>query len=250
MPSDVQGERGFSHRWSCPNHHKIPRPHPGDDAVDLDQPGVDHHRAPRTISVLGLAHRHARGRSDQFGGPLDGGLGNLVETLLGIVQDGAGRPADLALGGVGNRVLRGLDDLAAPRQVGNLPGIVGGTDDRHHPGDQRREVFCSAHCGQRAVAFERQFERDRIGDLTSLDENPDRGKDSSVHRVPEILVANQLGHGLIGAVVDEDRPQEALLRFPVVESGKRILGEVGQLAQRRDAGYSPAFHRLTRPAGD
>jgi len=126
--------------------------------------------------------------------------------------------ADLRCGHVELDPGRGLGALDQERhllaplpEVDDLPAIIGAVREGHDRDGELREVTPAAHVGERRVVLEEALERHRISGLALANERSCGGVDAAVHTEVEMLGAQEIGDGLVGGVLHEDRREQRLL---------------------------------------
>src|SRR5256885_8059771 len=117
-------------------------------------------------------------------------------------------------------------------KVVDRPPVMLGINDRDGALGEPREILGAADLLESAGLVKQVLQRDRVGNLATLDEPRDRGVDAAVHRVAEMLRQQELGDAPMRRVVDENGPQQSLLSFDVGGRLRRALKI--RLAQRRD----------------
>ena len=140
----------------------------------------------------------------------DRAAGRQIEQLLlrafDLVDGGF---VEVGLEGVVDHVFAERDQLAAQEQIVDQPTVIAGVDDRDHAAGEARQVLHAAGGNHQFVALEIGLQRDRIGLMALFDQLDDRGVDARVHRVAEVLGRQIIRDALKGAVVHEDRAQQA-----------------------------------------
>ena len=98
-----------------------------------------------------------------------------------------------------------------------------GVHDRDDATGQFAEISGAADAFQCRVVLEIGLQRDRIGDLATLDQRMDRLEDAAMDGVVEVLRLQELADLLISLVVGQDGPQQLLLRLRIVR-GDTVAG--------------------------
>src|SRR5579864_5795364 len=93
--------------------------------------------------------------------------------------------------------------------------VILGVDDRDHRRREPSQVLRAANLGERAVLVEEVLERDRVGELTTLHQLRDGGKDPTMHTLGEMAGLQELRNAVIGGIVDEDRAEKRLLGLDI-----------------------------------
>ena len=101
------------------------------------------------------------------------------------------------------------------------------------------EVARPVQLAQGRVFLEQALERHRVGQLPAPDRLGAALEDPGVHRLEEMLGAQELAHPVIGVVVDQDGAEQRLLGLDVVRLDAEGAGVVGRQGGRllRDLGW-------------
>ena len=204
--------------------------------VELEEAGGD--AGELADAVVGrLGRDRGLGQRDAEG--LEAALGlararEVVELLLGdldLVQRGF---IDVAAEGAVDHALAEIDELAAQVEVVHRLAERRGIDHVHRRRRQPGEVGGTAGRLHVLVLLDVGFQRDRAHDLAALDQPRQRIEQLAVQRIGEVFRPQELGHALVGGVVDQDRAQQRLLRLEIVR--RLAQADVFGAGQARDVG--------------
>src|SRR5690606_29616332 len=122
-------------------------------------------------------------------------------------------------------------------------------DDVEGGGRQFGEIAGPAHIGELGVVLEIAPQRRRRRLLAALDQLGASVEDAGMDAVAEMLRQQEFGYPLIGAVVDENGPNQGHLDLDVAGGGavagiSRMRAGIGW-AEMRDGGAGQTVHRRT-----
>ena len=92
----------------------------------------------------------------------------------------------------------------------------------------RLEVARPVELAERLVLLEQHLEGHRVGQLAAADALRAAFVDPAVHRLEEMLRAQQLADPMVGLVVDQDGAEQRLLGLDIVRLDAEVAGFVGR----------------------
>ncbi len=101
-------------------------------------------------------------------------------------------------------------------QIVHRAAVILGIDDRGDRAGEPHQIGVTADFREIRVGFEILLQRNRVGDLTTIDQPGDRLEDPAVHAAGEVFRLQELGDPLERTVVVQDRAEQRHLGFVVV----------------------------------
>jgi len=216
---DVGCQRGLSHRRTAGENDEIRPMEAAQELVELEQ--ARGHAGELTDPVVGRLGRDGcfgEGGAERLEAALGlAGRGQLEELLLCHLDLVQRRLVDVAAERAVDDFLAEIDELPAQVKIVHGPSKGGGIDHMHRSRGEAGEVGRgTAGRLHRLVLLDVGLQGDGAHHLTALDQPRQRIEELSVQRIGEVFGTQELGHALIGSVVDEDGAQKCLFGLEIV----------------------------------
>ncbi len=227
--ADVGGERGLAHARPAGDDHQVGGLQPAQLAVEVPEPGGQ--SGEPALALIG-ARGHVDGGGEGGFEPLEpaaiaSGLRQLVEATLGVLDLVARREIDRRVEGDIDHVLADPDQLAPDREVVDRAAVVQRVDDGGRFGGEAGEILRGCQPGDVDIGRQERLQRHRRCELAGPDKGARDLEDLLMDRLEEVRRLEKVADPIERLVVDEDRPQERLLRLDVMR--RRTVRRCGVL---------------------
>ena len=236
IEADVGGERAFAHRRPARQDDQVRPVQAAQQLVELEQARGDAGElAGPVIGRFGGDRGLGKGGAERPEAAFGlAGAGEVVELLFRTLDLRQRGVLDVAAEGAVHHAFAEIDELPAEIEIVHRPAERAGIDDMHRGRRQARQVGAAAGRLHVLVLLDIGLERDGAHHLAALDQPRQRAEQLAVQGIGEMLRAQELGHPLVGGVVDQDGAQQRLLRLEIVR--RLAQADVFGAGQARDVG--------------